>query len=293
MLRKLSKRIRNKRDSDFISVDAAIVERDEMQRRAKASKAKTDRPSWDAGDEGLFYTNSRLEALSLEPIIAPTLRRMAPTIMPREALGRVPHPDMSLSMPPRAWVPPAAIESDLVLLSSPAPQIVVTPAEEEVNPFDMVDLDKVPEPAKQPEPPKEVTEVPRRPPLRRKAVSYRTQRDLPLRVQAVRRAHQEQFSRRMAELDPVFTHARRGSAPPGSILPPRAPAPTPYPEIDYLRPQRPHLPEHSVRRAASEAHLGQAPKRSHSHASAAPRRDYYIEAASESWQLPTAPTGMP
>lgn len=279
MLRKLSQKIRRRRPSDeFVSVDAAAHERQAAQRQAKAQPA---RRSWEPDDEVDFYTNSRLEALSLEPIIAPTLKRMAPTIAAHEALQPPPRrPNIKLEMPPRAWLPPSPDAPDVVLLSAPIPGITVTPAQPMSDPFEQLRQRPVPE----------VTARPKRPPLRRKAVSYRTQRDLPLRVQAVRRAHQEQFSRRLAQMDPIFAAARRPSAPVYSDLPARAPHPSPYPEVEHLRPARPLLPEHMLRRAQSEAHLHKTQPRTHSHSP--PPRDYYIEAAAADWQLPEPGAGM-
>lgn len=283
MLRKLSSKIRRKRDPDeFVCVTAAKIEREQNTRDLEAARVRPARASWEYGDEDSFYTNRALEALTLEPIIAPTLRRMGPTVAPREAL-QPPRTktEMRIEMPPRAWTPPQAQSSDLVLLSEPIPGVTITPAAaHRANPFDA--------------PPKaapvEVTQLPRHEPLRRKAVSYRTQRDLPLRVQAVRRAHQEQFTRRMVDLDPVFLQRRRKSVPPHTTLPVRAPEPSLYPELDPTRPMRPLLPEQALRRARSEAHLDKTLHRTHSHGGRPiqpPKRDFYIESAEPLWELPS------
>lgn len=295
MLRKLSRKLSRKQSDEFVSVDAARLEREEAQRRKDKSKPKAilpQRRSWKQGDEQDFVAHRSVEALMLEPIIAPTLRRMVPTVAPREALTPRPtrRPDMQIEMPPRVFLPPCAEPGDLVLLSTPIPGLTVTPAEPRANPFDQLPAARAaPQPA--PSATAEVAQVPRRPPLRRKAVSYRTQRDLPLRVQAVRRAHQEQFARRLADAGPLMAPVRRKSDVAVSGLPARAPGPSRYPEVAPLRPPQPLLPEHSVRRARSEAHLGQSPKRSPS-SSGAPvspqqERDFYIEAAEALWRLPS------
>lgn len=296
MLRKLSQRFKKRESDEFVSVDAARLERAESKRRAEQPPRPTPAPvqakgpprhSWEAGDEQNFVSGRAVEALMLEPIIAPTLRRMMPTVATREALAAPPdrrRPPMHIDMPPRAWLPPSAEPGDLVLLSQPVPGITITPAERRINPFDELAKQKA-----KPQP--EVVQVPRRPPLRRQAVSYRTQRDLPLRVQAVRRAHQEQFARRLTEDGPMFAPPRRKSAPNISALPVRATGPSIYPEVDSLRPVRPLLPQHTVRRSQSDAHLGQVPKRSPSNSAAAKspqqERDFYIEAAEMLWQLPS------
>lgn len=294
MLRKLSRKLSQRPERpanprqtspEFVSIDAKRIE-------AQHKTATTPRRSWEAGDESSFYTNRGLEALSLEPIIAPTLTRMAPTIAAREALVppplRRPEPaHVARQKPPRIPLPVRPHETDVVILSRPVPGITITPIKEEPDPFEA--LSEVNE--------LQVTSFPVRPILRRQAVSYRTHRDLPLRVQAIRRAHQEEFSRKLADRAPIQTLVRRGSAPAPSHLPPRAPGPNDRQARLNVQPPKPMSPDSALRRARSEAQLYQVPQRSHSHSRSPipdvpPRppdadiRDFYIEAAEELWGLP-------
>lgn len=301
MLRKLSRKISHRLDGrrepspEFVSCDAKRVEAAHKQEADKKPRA-----SWEHGDEGRFNAHRSLEALALEPIIAPTLKRMGPTVAAREALlpppGRPAGP-APIARPKPARLPLPVIPSghDVLILSRPVPGITQTPNTEAADPFEgLDDVHELP-----------IASFPERPVLRRKAVSYRTHRDLPLRVQAVRRAHQEEFSRRLAERPPIMASARRGSAPVHSRLPPRAPPPVPelWLPTAQLRPPKPLSPEESLRRVRSEAQLYQVPQRSLSAAGKARPRspipdvppegpeaaehDYYIESASHLWRLPT------
>jgi hypothetical protein len=167
------------------------------------------------------------------------------------------------------------------------PGITITPIKEEPDPFESLhEVNEI-----------QVTSFPPRPILRRQAVSYRTHRDLPLRVQAIRRAHQEEFSRKLADRAPIHGPVRRGSAPVQSVLPPRAPRPNERQTRQNVRPPQPMSPDSLLRRSRSEAQLYQVPQRSHSHSRSPipdvpPRapdadiRDFYIEAAEELWGLP-------
>lgn len=303
MLRKLSHRITRavrgeafEQEPDFACVDARRLE-------AQASATKPRR-SWELGDENSFYVNRQLEALHLEPIIAPTLKRMGPTVAAREALAPPPgHLDLYTPLPDMPFAhlkqPLAARQTDEVILSHPVPGISEQASGKTANPYD--GLDTINE--------LQVTSYPVRPILRRQAVSYRTHRDLPLRVQAVRRAHQEEFSRKLAKLQPVPHRPRRGSDPGQSELPRAAPESTKVvpPQAQNVRPLRPLVPEAALRRARSEAQMGMGPQRAASRAKRAAQqddlpqplrphapkrtnsqaaRDFYIESAQELWQLP-------
>lgn len=296
MLRKLSRKLSHRPERpanprqaspEFVSIDAKRIE-------AQHQTATTPRRSWEEGDESSFYANRGLEALSLEPIIAPTLVRMAPTIAAREALVppplRRPEPaHVARQKPPRIPLPVRPHPTDVVILSKPVPGITITPIKEEPDPFEKLDtVNEI-----------QVTSFPVRPILRRQAVSYRTHRDLPLRVQAIRRAHQEEFSRKLADRAPLISAERRGSAPVQSQLPQRAPGPHERQARPNVRPPQPMSPDGMLRRSRSEAQLFQVPQRSHSHSRSPipdvpPRapdaevRDFYIEAAEELWGLPDA-----
>lgn len=294
MLRKLSRKLSHRPERpanprqaspEFVSIDAKRIE-------AQHQTATRPRKSWEEGDESSFYTNRGLEALSLEPIIAPTLTRMAPTVAAREALVppplRRPEPaHVARQKPPRIPLPVRPHQTDVVILSKPVPGITITPIKEEPDPFENLDtLNEL-----------QVTSFPVRPILRRQAVSYRTHRDLPLRVQAIRRAHQEEFSRKLADRAPLHGPVRRGSAPTHSQLPPRAPGPLEKQVRQNVRPPQPMSPDGALRRARSEAQLHQVPQRSHSRSRSpipdvppvspdAAGRDFYIEAAEELWKVP-------
>lgn len=262
--RKLSRREPKRADSpDFACHTARTVERD--------AGART---SFEADDEIQFstdrYAGGQLEALALESIIAPTLVRQRPRMAPMEAMvqpsRRGSQASLVLAQPPHALVPmhmgPGQVRSDVVLLQQPIPGITITPTEDHGNPFDSLP----PSPT-----PLAMSQRPRtgRPILRRNAISVRTQRDLPLRIQAVRRAHQEEFTRQLDERPPILADVPRQ----GGLR--RAPPP----------PQDPTRlsPQSSVRRGRlTPPPLALEPMH---------EVDYYIEAAAEYWDLPESPRG--
>jgi hypothetical protein len=129
------------------------------------------------------YRNTQLEALSLESLIAPSLRRVGQFAVTREeaTLQRAyTHAPMSpggigTSAPLRPERPPD--------MSAPVicDELVITP-------------------------------IPRRPALRRNAVSDRGRHQMPLRVQAVRRMHQEAMARALSEyMEEAGIESRRAS----------------------------------------------------------------------------------
>jgi hypothetical protein len=314
MLRKLSRRLTGQRRQDvedeqeFRSAEA--VAHDKRRAAALAKDPRTEakdtatlpRRSWDAGDEDVFYTNRALEALTLENIIAPTLVRMAPTMASREAI--TPPPSRIKPLPPLSGLKslPLPPRPDVLVLSEGVPGITMTPCVERPNPFEQLEtINEL-----------QVTPMPARPPLRRQAVSYRTHRDLPLRVQAVRRAHQEEFSRQLAHR-PNLSRApsRRGSDPAPTQLTERAARPgiETHPTASTYRPPQPLTPPQALKRSNSEAELHQLTQRPHARTrtksrsrspipDVPPKRagddaiDYYLESAQPLWQMPDSPGRM-
>lgn len=140
-----------------------------------------------------FYQGSTLEALDLDPLVAPTLTPMRPMTVSVEAamhwgqrragqsLGD--HVRTEMNRRPSAMLELASRSMGVALLPMP----MESPKEEVGNPFDGEAN------------PFRVTEIPRRPEMRRHALSARTRRDMPLRVQALRRSHQQAFAESLAQ----------------------------------------------------------------------------------------------
>lgn len=269
MLRKLSRKISRRREQ---SPEFACHTAREVEKRAAEARL-----SFEKGDEEGFnrdrYANGPLEALMLEPIIAPTLVRQRPRAAAPEAMvvpsRRGSAASIDLIVPPPAlladYVNPNSARSGVVLLQQPIPGITVTPDAECEDPFES--LASLPPRPHQPQ--REEAPKPGRPILRRNAISARTQRDLPLRIQAVRRAHQEDFARKLDERPPILGYA----APHAGL---RRPLPPPRQDPTRLSPQsslrRPKLQTPPIQEEQSEV-------------------DWYIEAASEWWHAPESPTG--
>lgn len=152
-----------------------------------------------------------LEALSLESITAPFLRQMRPLMAPREVLmGEMPRrPGQSKADRVRQELdrrPSEALEAmlqnaDMGLLKYPV--ALSTPDDEWSNPFDDPELNAM-----------IITHIPRRPELKRRPVSARGRRDMPLRVQAMRRNHQYAFAKAIQERieEEAASWSRRTSA---------------------------------------------------------------------------------
>lgn len=144
--------------------------------------------------QGLHYVNSTMEALSLEPVVAPSLAPMRPLVISPEAamhrgrrrpnitMGE--HMRQEMDRRPSALLVQASRAMGMALLPNAVP--VDSPKEEIGNPFDGEANPFV------------ITSIPRRPEIRRNAVSARTRRDMPLRVQALRRSHQQAFAEAIA-----------------------------------------------------------------------------------------------
>lgn len=255
--------------------------------------------------DDVVYLDTGLEALSLESIISPSLQRMRPTLKLEEGLlPPLPGRGRSIARPEQAHTRPSEpVAKDVVFLRRPTPNIVVTPApdktspDKQADPFDLEFRDTL-APL--------VTPMPKRPVLQRKAASYRTQRELPLRVQAVRRSHQEQFAqkllassevRRQEFIDQGASHRRASEA---DLA--RPPAPSQRPKLDPL--QRSGRSQSSapntrgadvqVRSRSSSREpsyrrherLPSGPSRGRSKntpRSPAPETDFYLQAAMEAW----------
>lgn len=309
MLRKMVRSVSRGRERppspEFNSKDAKQHDaryRAESGDRASGVRDTTRaRPGSPAGSTQVvpFYLDTGLEALSLEPLIRPTLERMRPTLAHAERL-LPPLPDLpahsrrgSLTVPKQAYVPPLmAIERDTVVLKTYAPpDIVVTPPapdksssskssqSSEHNPFEL-------EFGSAPDLP--ITPLPKRPPLQRKAVSYRTQRELPLRVQAVRRSHQEMYARQILAQSPLTRQGaiRRAS----ETAVPQRPRPQPLQSADTNRSRslaNVHAPEprsRSASRSGSRARHERLPSGPH-RARAHEAEDFYLKAAFADWSF--------
>lgn len=143
------------------------------------------------------YRAGLLEALCLEPLVAPTLVRMQPTLVSRESILTGPARDRSVSLPEAMHRvldrrPSRALEQgtphfELGMLPHHIEGLLTTPTEEKANPFDAVDDANLP-----------IIPIPRRLMLHRNGISLRGRREVPLRVQAIRRAHQEAFALALA-----------------------------------------------------------------------------------------------
>lgn len=179
----------------------------------------SDGPITDFYERDPFYRDPsdslRLEALALEPLVAPTLRAMAPTVRSRQDImatasqGRRPSlaedaQDLFDAHTPEN-VRRATVDHGLAMYRQGAlraPDGSVS-AEERSNPFDDITLSELP-----------ITPIPKRV-GHRKTASTHGRRDMPLRVVAIRRAHQAAFARaieeRMAEEAVEFSQSRRVS----------------------------------------------------------------------------------
>ncbi|RYF52458.1 MAG: hypothetical protein EOO38_00165 [Cytophagaceae bacterium] len=312
MLRKVIRSVSRGRERErspspeFVCCDARVKEtsyRTQSGDRVTQMKDTFDpygrSPSSPSSQEVPIYLDTGLEALSLETLIKPTLNRMRVTLSEREKL-LPPMPDLpahsrrgSLTVPAPAHVlPHPPISRDLVVLKRATPDIVVTPPAEkssssgsssnEHNPFEL-EFGSIA--------PLEVTPLPARPPLRRKAVSYRTQRELPLRVQAVRRSHQEQYARQILERSQLNREGmvRRAS----ETAVPLRPKPTPVQTADNNRSQSvSHQMSalHQQPRSRSASRTGS--RQRHERLPSGPHRmrsqeteDFYLMAALSSWDF--------
>lgn len=147
----------------------------------------SDGPVQPAGDS---FDASGIEALNLEPIVAPFLGRMRPTMVTREqAVAARPRRGTAgarmmedLSRRPSAALEQAFLSpGNAAMLSHAVP--LSTPQDERSNPFDDPEQNDL-----------VITPLPRRPGLGRRSVSARGRRDMPLRIQAIRRSHQQAFA---------------------------------------------------------------------------------------------------
>ncbi|RYF06259.1 MAG: hypothetical protein EOO40_09340, partial [Deltaproteobacteria bacterium] len=227
MIRKLSRklsqtRVRDDEADDFASRDARA--HDQLRRngtRQTATRVQQDRPplfaqySFEGPADFNVHVGRTVDALQLETMIAPTLQRMRPFVSPVEALLPEPPPrrgsvpavllsDTPLTRPPVAHTAIARMDRDAVVLARPIPGITITPVDEAPDPMEALDV-VTPLPSRQ--------RPAARPLLRRNALSYRDQRDIPLRVQAVRRAHQEEYARQISQRPLLAQVPRRGSEP--------------------------------------------------------------------------------
>lgn len=140
------------------------------------------------------YLGSTIEALHLEPVVAPFLQPMRPTVITREAAMQygARAPGQSLGQHVRQEM--ARRPSALLELATCSTGIAIMPAS---LPFESPKLE-MPNPFDSETNPMYITPIPRRPELRRNAVSARTRRDMPLRIQALRRSHQQAFAEALA-----------------------------------------------------------------------------------------------
>ena len=168
--------------------------------RQRAQSEVIQRPpsplDFDDGDAfGREPAWQQMEALNLEPLVAPFLGPMRDMTITREgALHKTkkrPEQTMGayvreeMARRPSAMLMQATSMLGVALL--PVGKPVTTPTEEIANPFDG------------PSNPFLITPIPKRPGLRRNALSARGRRDLPLRVQALRRSHQQAFAEAIAQ----------------------------------------------------------------------------------------------
>lgn len=176
--------------SGFLGNDAGY------RRHSDAPPRPTSPLEFDDGMDptGLNYVNSTMEALSLEPVVAPSLAPMRPLVISPEGamhrgrkrpnLSMGDHMREEMDRRPSALLVQASRAMGMALLPTAVP--VDSPKEEIGNPFDSEANPFV------------ITSIPRRPEIRRNAVSARTRRDMPLRVQALRRSHQQAFAEAIA-----------------------------------------------------------------------------------------------
>jgi hypothetical protein len=204
-------------DDEFVSCDAAQVERQAKEAAAQRSKKRDEqykKPPSDfdgylTGDEESFYRGSTLEALCLEPIMQATCHPVAfgvPGVYlpPSSQIDGSTRTQTFLQAPQRAAQVRETLKREPVLLRREPPDIVVTPTEERTDPLEVLDqLSPLPS---------RVTR-PQRPPMRRNAISYRDDRELPLRVQAIRRSHQEIMARELSARPLLQGVTRRASEP--------------------------------------------------------------------------------
>lgn len=135
-----------------------------------------------------YIEGRRLEALALEPIIAPTLGAMRDKTILKEAMVSVHRREgtslaqevqEALTRRPSAQLADALDENGVALLKAPMPS---TPTIEKDNPFDVsTALEAI------------ITPMPKRLGAKPRPVSYRSRREMPLRVQTLRRNHQAAF----------------------------------------------------------------------------------------------------
>lgn len=163
-------------------------------------------------EDSLPCPNLGLEALALEPIIGRSLRPMAPLVTTRQQVLVGPGPSRknslaesmleALDRQPSQHLQDNTGGSSYGLLSSPLPGLG-TPDEEREDPFNTLD-----------NPLLRITPLPNRGSRQRKTVSLRGRRELPLRVQAIRRSHQQAFAEALAQklLEQAEEDQRRASA---------------------------------------------------------------------------------
>ena len=210
--------------------------------RQRARSEALPRPSspLDFDDRDPFavrYQGTTLEALDLDPLVAPTLTPMRPMTVSREAAmhwgGRQPgqsmgdHVRSEMGRRPSAMLELATQTMGVALLPMP----MESPKDEVDNPFDGEAN------------PFRVTALPKRPEVARRAVSARTRRDMPLRVQALRRSHQQAFAQSLMQriTEETTTWSRRVSDEEEEEIEPQAAEPDPFAPSALLqrRQQRP------------------------------------------------------
>lgn len=291
--------------------------------------------SFESRSDDAFYMGSALEALALETIIQPTLGRMRERTAHAADLA-FPEPPTRAEV--RAWIqaPPQvhspnarqgrfAVERDTVLVRSPIPGITVTPPAQDAKeaedsprarernvfeqefgePQALVKAHKKKDPFHLEEELQDkvldITPLPRRPLLRRNALSYRTQRELPLRVQATRRAHQAAFAATLNQRSHYnFAVERRGSLPDIAIRARQEPSSRPTLRRQHSSSlgadafnERPRvtLPQPGPRPTAPLPDLPRTASRGRPRTQ---ERDHYLEAAMASWEFnPRSPSPLP
>jgi len=146
-------------------------------------------PHGDTEDIDIWETARSMEALALESVIAPSLAPMRErAIFKESALMQFSHAEgqtlaqtvkEALDRRPSAQLARALNEQGLALLTAPIP---CTPRIEKANPFEQPpELEAI------------LAPMPRRPSIKRRPASFRSRREMPLRVQTLRRNHQTAF----------------------------------------------------------------------------------------------------
>lgn len=136
-----------------------------------------------------WQATSSLEALHLESVVAPYMHPMRQRVISREQIMSAPdrprgmslaeHVRTQLDRRPSTHIEAVTSETGLALLSTEPP--LATPTVEKGNPFDEPEIEMA------------ITPFPARKLDHRRTRSMRSHREMPLRVQAMRRMHQQAF----------------------------------------------------------------------------------------------------